>query len=419
MKEDEICIIIGASHAGVNCAFTLRREGWLGSIIIYDKDPQTPYHRPPLSKSFLTSDSDVDDHLLMSLESYKKENIDLRCGITVTNINRNDRSVILSDGSVQSYDKLVLATGAKALVPDIIGIKNSSRIFYLRSARDANQIRKSCHSSDSKRVVIIGGGYIGLESAASLRQLGAEVTVLERDHRLLSRVTAPEMSDYFLQLHTAKGVVIGLNKNVSSIESQADFDSVICADGTQYHADLIILGVGVTVNTSLAKESGLQIDNGIKVDNRTQTLDEHIYAIGDCTNHFNFHYKKNIRLESVQNAVDQAKVAAKNICRKEAQHDTVPWFWSDQYDVKLQMVGLSSGYNEVLLRNKENDNTSFSIWYFKDEELLAVDAVNSPKAYVLGSKFIKGHKRINKSILKNTEIPLKPSLLIVIESKRT
>jgi len=419
LKEEKICVVIGASHAGVNCAFALRREGWLGTIIIYDQDPETPYHRPPLSKSFLTTDNSVDQHLLMSLESYNKENIELRLGTTVTGINRKVKSIALNDGSKQTYDKLVLATGARALVPHIEGIENSKRIFYMRTAQDAFNIRKACQLSVSKRVVIIGGGYIGLESAASLRQLGAEVTVLERDHRLLSRVTAPEMSDYFLRLHTDKGIVIGLSKNVSAINTYVGYDSVICADGTQYHADMIVVGVGVTVNTSIAEKAGLQINNGISVDNRTQTSDEHIYAIGDCTNHFNAHYNKNIRLESVQNAVDQAKVAAKNICEQESCYDAIPWFWSDQYDVKLQMVGLSSGYTEALLRAEENDKASFSVWYFKEEELLAVDAVNSPKAYVLGSKFIKGHMKINKTILTNSDIPLRPSELIKKDSKTT
>ena len=410
-------IIIGASHAGTSLAFALRKEGWQANIILIEKDPNLPYHRPPLSKKLLTSDMDIDQHLLMARESYDKHEIDLRLGLEVTGVDKSHKAITLSNGIVLSYDKLVLATGATPFIPPIKGIKGVQDVFYLRTAKDAMDIRSACRAIDAPSIVIIGGGYIGLECAASLKQLDVSVTILERENRLLSRVTAPEMSDFFLKLHTEKGVEINLNKNVTSIERAHNKVAVLCDDGAQYDADLIIVGVGVSPNVALAEHADLKTRNGICVDEKTQTSDPDIYAIGDCTEHYNKHYDTTIRLESVQNAVDQAKVAAKAICKKETGYDAVPWFWSDQYDVKLQMVGLSSGYTEAVVRTELSEDYSFSIWYFKDDELLAVDAANSPKAYVLGSKFIKARKRINKSILIDAGIPLKPANLILKETE--
>ncbi|WP_373400657.1 FAD-dependent oxidoreductase [Algoriphagus halophilus] len=204
---------------------------------------------------------------------------------------------------------------------------------------------------------MIGGGYIGLETAASLRKLGAKVTVLERESRVLARVTAPEMSSFFESLHAANGVSIHCNKQVISITEDGEKVQVICENGSSFPADLLVLGVGIQVNSELASAAGLQIENGIRVDETSCTNDPNIYAIGDCTDHFNPHYKRYLRLECVQNAVDQAKIAAGAICGKDVFYDAIPWFWSDQYEVKLQLVGLSAGYNEAVLRKNQS-------WFF-------------------------------------------------------
>ncbi|WP_152285454.1 NAD(P)/FAD-dependent oxidoreductase [Flavicella marina] len=408
--QDQICVVIGASHGGVNFAFSLRKEGWEGNIILIDKDPLVPYHRPPLSKAYLTTEGGMESNLLKSVESYSKENIEIMLGVSVEKIDRENQNLILADGENLAYDKLVIATGARPFIPPIKGIDRAKNIFPLRTGADVENIRAAFTEATRKNVVIIGGGYIGLETAASLRKLGGNIIVLERENRVLARVTAPEMSEYFTELHAVNGVSVLTEKDVVSIKNNQNANEVICADGTMYEADLIIVGVGIRVNLELAKTAGLTIDNGILVDETAKTNDANIFAIGDCTYHFNPHYNRKIRLESVQNAVDQAKVAAAAIVGKDPVYDTIPWFWSDQYDVKLQMVGLSQGYTEVLVRKE--DEQKFSIWYFKEDELLAVDAVNSPKAFVVGTKFIKDSKKIDKSKLIDLEVVFKPANLL-------
>ncbi|MGY5352141.1 NAD(P)/FAD-dependent oxidoreductase [Wenyingzhuangia sp. IMCC45533] len=405
MSVDKTCVVIGASHGGVNFAFALRKEGWEGNIILFDKDETTPYHRPPLSKKYLELEDSIQNNLLRPLESYKKDNITLSLGKEVTKIDKEQKTITLSDGAVQSYDTLVLSTGARAFVPPIKGIQQAKNIFTLRNATDVTNIREAFHASTQKKVVVIGGGYIGLETAASLKKLGAEVTVLEREERILARVTTPYLSDFFTNIHKSNGVDICVNKGVTEIKTEDAQSTVICDDGSQYEADIIIVGVGIRVNTELAEMAGVIINNGIEVDKTTKTSEEAIYAIGDCTYHYNTIYDTHVRLESVQNAVDQAKVAAANICGKETIYNALPWFWSDQYDVKLQIVGLSNGFDNSVVR-KENDK-KFSIWYFKEDKLLAVDAINDGKSYVLGTKFIKTNAVIDKELLADATSNLK------------
>ncbi|MEW4923506.1 FAD-dependent oxidoreductase [Algibacter sp. 2305UL17-15] len=404
--KDKACIIIGASHAGVNCAFNLRKEGWEGSIELFDVDPYLPYHRPPLSKAYLTSDDGLDKNLLKSAEAYEKEAIGLHLGVKVKSINREEKTISLEDDTTHSYTKLVIATGARPIIPPIPGIKTAKNLFPLRTATDVTNIKQTINTLSSKNVVVIGGGYIGLETAASLKKLGANVTVLERETRILQRVTAPVMSEYFGQLHQENGVTVLEGKNVTLIETDNEANTVICADGSKFDADMIIVGVGIFVNKELADASKIVTQNGILVDEQARTNDHDIYAVGDCTFHHNPHYDRHVRLESVQNAVDQSKVVAASICGQTPVYDTIPWFWSDQYDVKLQMVGLSEGYTEVIKR-EEADGKSFSVWYFKDDELLAVDAVNNAKAYVFGTKFIKDRLQVDKTKLVNPEVPMK------------
>jgi len=408
----ETCIIIGASHAGVNLAFNLRNSGWKGPIRLYDEDPELPYHRPPLSKGYLASDVGLDGHRLKSANSYDLQNISLHLGVRVVKIDPDQKVITLTDNSVQTYDKLVLATGARPLIPPIPGLDAANNCFPLRKAADVENIRSAITPAEGKNIVIIGGGYIGLETAASLKQLGANVTVLEREERVLARVTAPVMSDFFTSLHQDKGVVIRIGKNVSAIEVKDEINLVCCADGSAYPADLIVLGVGIRVNTELTEAAGLKVRNGIQVDASMRTSMDDIYAIGDCTFHHNPHYDRWVRLESVQNAVDQAKVAAKAICGETVAYDAIPWFWSDQYDVKLQMVGLSDGYDEVIVREETSEGHKFSAWYFKGDALLAVDAVNNAKAYVIGTRFIKSGDLIDKGKLVDLEVGLKRVALV-------
>ncbi|MDO6761308.1 FAD-dependent oxidoreductase [Tamlana sp. 2_MG-2023] len=408
-SNKKTCVIIGASHAGINCAFALRKYGWEGDIILFDGDPEFPYHRPPLSKAYLTSDPNTPQSLLFPKENYTDDQITLKLGIRVSSINREEQNLTLEDGSTQAYDKLVIATGARPFIPPIKGIETAKNCFAMRTALDAVNIRKAFNQSTKKRVVVIGGGYIGLETAASLKKLGAQVTVIERENRVLARVTTPEMSAFFTKLHQNNGVEILTSKTVVAVENKGDYNLVTCDDYTTLEADILVIGVGIIVNTELAQEAGITIENGIQVDATTRTNDPNIYAIGDCTFHYNPHYKTHVRLESVQNAVDQAKTAAQAICGDiSIIYDSIPWFWSDQFDVKLQMVGLNTGFTDIIIRQEATEN-SFSAWYFKDDTLLAVDAVNYAKAYMLGTRFIKSGQALDKAKIADASIPFKPN----------
>ncbi|WP_420400499.1 NAD(P)/FAD-dependent oxidoreductase [Flagellimonas sp.] len=408
LTQSKVCVVIGASHAGTNLAFALRKEGWEGAVILFDADKEFPYHRPPLSKTYLTSEEITERSLLFPKERYIDEDIVLKLGIEVKHINRKGRFITLDDGSIQSYDTLVIATGARPFIPLLKGMDVAQNVFPMRTAEDASNIRKAVNSSKQKRVVVIGGGYIGLETAASLSKLGAKIVVLEKEDRVLPRVTARVMSDFFTELHQSNGIAILTNKNITSVKQNDGYNTVICDDGSEYKTDVIVLGVGIQVNTELAKDAGLAIENGIQVDETGKTNDKFIYSVGDCTNHFNPHYKRYVRLESVQNALDQAKTAAKAICGQDnVVYDSIPWFWSDQFDVKLQIVGLSSGYDDVVIRRE--GGKSFSVWYFKEDELLAVDAVNFAKAYILGTNFIVSRQRIDKSKIVDINLPFKPN----------
>ncbi|MDO6801131.1 FAD/NAD(P)-binding oxidoreductase [Wenyingzhuangia sp. 1_MG-2023] len=405
MSNTKTCVVIGASHAGVNFAFALRKEGWQGNIVLFDKDETIPYHRPPLSKKYLELEDSIQNNLLKPIESYEKDNITLSLGKVVSKIDKEAKTIELNDGTTQSYDVLVLATGARAFVPPIQGIQQAKNVFTLRNAMDVANIRKSFNASEQKKIVVIGGGYIGLETAASLKKLGANVTVLEREERILARVTTPYLSTFFTKIHTDYGVHICVNKGVTEIKTNGNKNTVICADGSSYEADVIIIGVGIKVNTELASEVGIVINNGIEVDPTAKTSEEGVYAIGDCTYHYNKLYNAFVRLESVQNAVDQAKVAAANICGKPTVYNALPWFWSDQYDIKLQIVGLSQGFDNSVVRFE--DEKKFSIWYFKGDRLLAVDSINNAKSYVFGTKYIKANAILDKEKLANAESDLK------------
>ena len=403
LESDQICVIIGASHAGVNCAFALRKEGWLGKIKLYDSGPHLPYHRPPLSKTMIF-ENEFKLNPIKGIESYKQACIELNLNCTITSIDREGHCVFLGKGEKQVYNKLVIATGASALIPPIKEIKFPEKFYVLRTATDVKNIREALNNTKRKRVIIIGGGYIGLETAASLTKLGASVTILERENRILKRVTSNILAEYFMNIHRQNNVEILCSKNVQTINYQGSHTIIYCSDQSQYTADLVIMGVGISVNEKIAMDAYLETKNGIIVSSQMQTSDSDIYAIGDCTSHFNEFYNQQLRLESVQNAVDQAKVAASNICGKSINYNPIPWFWSDQYDTKLQMVGLSTGYNEIVTRSE--GDYKFSLWYFNNDKLLAVDAINHAKAYMLGTRWIKSEQILDKVKLANPSIEL-------------
>jgi 3-phenylpropionate/trans-cinnamate dioxygenase ferredoxin reductase subunit len=297
----------------------------------------------------------------------------------VTGLDREKKVITLHDGGNIPYTKLALATGARVRTLALPG-HDLDGVFYLRDLNDVDRIRG--YIGPGKSAVIIGGGYIGLETAASMRKLGMEVTVLEALPRVLQRVTAPEVSDFYRRVHAEEGVAIITEAAVDGLEGGAHVEGVRLGDGTHLKADVVIIGVGVLPATDLAEAAGLEVDNGIVVDEFARTSDPDIVAAGDCTNHYNPIYRRRLRLESVQNATDQAKTAANTLCGKLESYHALPWFWSDQYDLKLQIAGLSQGFDRVVMRGASDSGRSFAAFYFEGDRLLAVDAVNRPKEFM-------------------------------------
>ena len=405
------CIIIGASHAGGQAAISLRQSGWEDDVILLGEESYAPYHRPPLSKDFLSGGKDIDDILIRPDETYETADIICVRGKRVDTIHPKDRLIFLDGGETLQYDKLILATGARPRQLPIPGA-DLPGVFYLRSADDVLKIKAGV--SAGKRAVIIGGGYIGLETAASLTKQGMSVTVLEMEDRVLQRVTAPVMSGFYKRIHTEQGVKIV--ENCAATEIQAannDTLKVTTTNGT-FEADMVIVGIGVIPNIDLAQDCGLGVGNGIIVDENCRTSDPDIYAIGDVTWHHNPIYDTHLRLESVPNATDQAKTAAAAICGNPKPYNALPWFWSDQFDLKLQIAGLSGGYDDIVLRGNPDEGRSFAAFYYKGDKLLAVDAVNRPQEYMVGKRLIPlslaGKKIIDKKALADEAVPLKTLL---------
>lgn len=381
----EHSVIIGGSHAAAQLAASLRQEGWTGHISLISADPVVPYHRPPLSKAYLAGDQHQEDLLIRPAEFYQKTEVDLLLGSKVTAVDRQRKVVTLHDGGEIPYTKLALTTGAKVrklLVPG----HELEGVFYLRDLQDVDRIRHFV--GRGKRAVIIGGGYIGLETAASLRKIGMEVTVLEALPRVLQRVTAAQVSAFYTRVHREEGVNVVTEAFADSINGRGSVESITCDDGTELKADLVIIGIGVMPDTELAENAGLTTENGILVDEFARTSDPDIVAAGDCTSHFNPIYRRRIRLESVQNATDQAKVAARTLCGKLEPYKALPWFWSDQYDLKLQIAGLSQGYDQVVMRGDWLSGRSFAAFYFEDGKFIAVDAINRPKEFMLSRRLL-------------------------------
>ena len=345
------CVVIGASHAGSQFAFSLRQGGWKGDITIIGEEFDYPYHRPPLSKTFLSGEKKIQDILLRPAELYEKSGINIRLGERVKSIDRSNKSITTEDNNVIYYHKLVIATGARVREIPIPGSEIEG-VCYLRNARDVNNIKSQV--IPGKHAVIIGGGYIGLETAASLRKQGMEVTVIEAMSRILQRVTAPELSNFYKRIHLEEGVKIFEEMVATEFKSIDKKINVLTSCGKSFMGDMVIVGIGVIPNVELANSAGLKVENGVEVNEFCQTSDSEIYAIGDVSWHYNKIYDRSLRLESVPNATEQAKIAALHINKKPKAYNSLPWFWSDQYNLKLQIAGLSNGYNDIVIRGDIN-----------------------------------------------------------------
>lgn len=389
------CIIIGASHAAAQLAASLRSEGWEGDILMIGEEPHLPYHRPPLSKTFLTDDKSAASLAIRPAAFYEKNAIE-RQSSRVTAIDRAQKRLTLGDDRELNYDRLALCLGSRVRQAPLPG-SDLEGTYYLREIADVEGIRK--HAGPGRRAVIIGGGYIGLEMAATLKTLGMEVAVLEMAARVLQRVTAPELSEFYTRVHRQEGVSIHTGVSVTGIRGNGHVEKVDCADGSQFPTDLVVIGVGILPNVELAEQAGLTTDNGIVVDAYCRTNDANIVAAGDCTSHFNPIYRRRIRLESVPNANEQGKVAAASICGAYKESRSLPWFWSDQYDIKLQIAGLSQGYDQVVIRGDPHAARSFAAFYLQDGRLIAADCVNRPQEFMLSRQMIQAQRDVSADLL--------------------
>ena len=400
MKYD--VIIIGGGQAGSMLAITLRQQKFLGSILLISDECHLPYQRPPLSKNFLTGIAPTKSLYFKSSEYYEKNQIDILLNNNVTSINRTDKSIILKNGSKFYYKKLVIATGSKLNTLDLHCDKEG--IYYLKTINDSMKIRSLL--DQQKKVVIIGAGYIGLEIAATASKKNHQVMILEADDRVMSRSVCPETSHFFEMIHEKEGVQFLFNTLIKDIHQNNNKKRIILTGDEIIDADLVIIGIGVKPRNELAIESGLDCQNGITVNEFCQTSDENIFAVGDCANYPNSIYAKRLRLESVQNAIEQAKIAAAAINEIELPNNQAPWFWSEQYDINLKIVGINEGYDNYVVRGNVSEKR-FSVFYLKAELIIAVESVNDNKSFSIGKKLIKKRISIPIETLEDKQSDLK------------
>jgi len=378
-------VIIGTGLAGFQTAASLRAEGYQEPVTLIGEEPHIPYQRPPLSKGFPLGTQDRDSIELRPQKFYQDHKINLITGQRVAAIHPAERHIQLASGTRIPYDKLILAVGASNRLLPIPGAKLDG-VLYLRSLDEAIALKERL--ANAKNVAVIGGGFVGLELAAVASSLGKSVTVIEALPRLMSRVVAPIISEYFVDLHSGKGVKVICGAAVTEIAGvSGKASSLALNDGTQIEADLVLIGVGVLPNTSLARNAGLPVSNGIAVNEHLQTQDENIFAIGDCAEHPCSFANARLRLESVQNAADQAQCVAATIAGKKEIYRALPWFWTDQFDIKLQMAGISHGHDRIVTRG-HRDTGKLSVFYFKQNRLIAVDSINRPLDHMLGRKLL-------------------------------
>ena len=397
-------IIVGAGHAAGQAVASLRAEGYEGPITVIGDEPYIPYQRPPLSKKFLAGELEIDRVYFKPPEFYEISTAEMLLNTRVVEIERAKKIVHLDDGSTRAYDKLILATGSRVREINVPGF-DLEGVFYLRTIGDVEALQEKFNQGG--KMVIVGGGYIGLEVAAVAAKRGIDVTVLEMAPMVLARVADPIVSKFYTRVHTEEGVKIETGVAVSGFEGNGKIERVDCADGKKFDADFVVVGVGIIPNVELATEAGLAVENGIKVDELCQTEDPDIYAIGDCTNHPNKLLGHRLRLESVQNALEQGKTAAAAICGKEKPYAQIPWFWSDQYDMKLQIAGLSAGYDEAVVRGNPDEGGSFAVFYLKDGVLIATDTVNRAPEHMMSRRLIAAKAKIPAERLADENISMK------------
>jgi 3-phenylpropionate/trans-cinnamate dioxygenase ferredoxin reductase component len=401
----EPTVIVGGGHAAGALLTALIQNQYANNLVLVGEEPYAPYQRPPLSKNYLSGDVDQESLYLKPQSLYESAGFNLRLGVRVEQIDRIKNTVYLSDQTSLRYNKLVLATGSRVRHMKVPGSELEG-IYHLQGIADSDVLKeKLC---EGKRLVIVGGGYIGLEVAAVAVKKGLAVTLLEASERLLQRVTGPEVSEFYYAKHSSAGVDIRLNSAVTGFEANgcSKVAGVRLEDGSLVPADLVLVSVGVVPETTLAQNAGIACDDGILVDEYTQTNDQSILAIGDCTRHRNLFYDRQLRVGSVANAVEQARTAAETLAGTPKPLNYVPWFWSNQYDVRLQMVGLSEGYDERVVRGNISED-GFSVFYIRENRVVAVDAINNPQAFLVGKQLVSQGRSVNLQAIKNLNIELR------------
>jgi 3-phenylpropionate/trans-cinnamate dioxygenase ferredoxin reductase subunit len=398
----ETIIVIGAGHAAAQIVESLRSGGFDGNLIMIGDEAYRPYDRPATSKELLSGAMELERVFLKRDQFYIDKNIDVRLGMTVTAIDRAAHRVELSNGEALSYDKLVIATGARARKLQVPGA-DLDGVFYLRTLADSRAI--GARLGPGKKLAIVGGGYVGLEVAASATKLGCTVTVIEMQERLLARVAGSEIAHFYQKAHSEAGVALHFGVVIEGFTGSGSVQSVRLTDGTEVAADVVVVGVGAVPNTELAAAAGLAVENGIVVDDCGRTSDPAIFAIGDATNHPNNILHKRLRLESVPAAMGQARAAASAITGNPKPFHELPWFWSDQYDLKLQIAGMSEVGDHVILRG-DPATRRFAAYYLREGVIVAVNAVNSAKDFMGAKKLILEGRKPDLAKLVNLDIPL-------------
>ena len=400
-------VVIGSGQAAIQTVMSLKRNKFTGSIKVIGEEDHLPYQRPPLSKDFLLEEYKPERVSLKKKEFYEENEVDLILGKRAESIDTILKEITLSDENKIRYDQLIIATGSRVRKLNVPG-SDKKGIYYLRDLDDANALKQRLKKN--KKMVIVGAGYIGLEVASVAASLGVEVTVIEMANRVMNRTVDPIISSYYQKLHESNGVKIHLDNGLKAFEGGDSVNAVLCSDGLMLEADLVVIGAGVLPNQEIAIEAGLECNNGIMVNEFGETSTAHVYACGDCTNHPNKGLNTRLRLESVHNAMEQSKTVANTIMGNKEPYDQVPWFWSDQYDHKLQLVGISGDHDEVVMRGLESEQ-KFLLFYLKNSELIAVNAINSSKEFLICRKLVANKVKISSDVIKDQSVNLNDRLL--------
>jgi 3-phenylpropionate/trans-cinnamate dioxygenase ferredoxin reductase subunit len=410
----EHLIIVGAGQAAAQAVQTLTQHDYPGTITIVGEEPYLPYQRPPLSKKYLARELVRDRLSIRPATFYAERSVTMRLGQRVASLDPLARHLELESGETLGYDRLLLATGSRVRTLDVPGATLDG-VCSLRGIDDADRI--GAELEPGRRLVVIGAGYIGLEVAAIARARGLDVTVLEAADRAMARVVSPEVSRFYEAVHSQAGVGFHFGSVVEAITGRHRVEAVVTAGGHAHACDCVVVGIGIEPAIELAEHAGLTCDDGIAVDAQARTSNADVFAAGDCTSHPNAIYDRRVRLESVHNAIEQSKAAALSLLGRPENYAQVPWFWSDQYDLKLQIAGLSQGHDTVAMRGDQRERR-FAAYYLRNGRLIAVDAINSPKDFVLGKRLIAARAEIDPTHISDENVDLEAAVRTAEQTRR-